>query len=125
MVLQLKYMNARAHEIRTIVQSGHHVASRRKIFASRRPAAMSANVSISAKVLGQKFWGKSLGAKVWGATSAPAGRSIVPDSVATLALKQPNHEPCSTVSHRMDELRAIITMAADHRFLIIDRQRFT
>jgi hypothetical protein len=78
---------------------------------------MSANDSISAK-----SWGKSLGE---GAASAPAGRSIVPDSVATLALKQSNHEPCSTVSDRMDELRAIITMSADHGFLIIDRQRFT
>jgi hypothetical protein len=66
--------------------------------------------------------GKSLGE---GAVSAPAGRSIVPDSVATLALEQPNHEPGSTVSHRMDELRVFITVPADHRFLIIDRQRFT
>ena len=78
---------------------------------------MPANVSISAKVFGQRSWG--------GAASAPAGRSIVPDSVATLALEQPNHEPCSTVSHGMDELRVFITMPADHRFLIIDRQRFT
>ena len=95
---------------------------------------MSANVSISAKALGQ-ILGQSLGAKSWGkvlgqslgerATSAPAGRSIVPNSVATLALEQPNHEPCSTVSHRMDELRVFITMPADHRFLIVDRQRFT